>query len=310
MLVDYAFPDFQDSMPEDIRRAIESDFYRDNSLIVIGLPKSGSKSLTQAAAYLILGEARGKLAAPLEAALQGGMVRSLSITLSLLLDTHMRGAWHGHPPYSHTSAELLRTLRIPSILLFRHPLDHLVAMICHWRKPAMLRVLERYRAAGCDFVNTAIAPVPLNPLDKGFAVSDSVERLIRSGYLVDVLTWLFSWARGSDRRTAVLTRLEDLLTDPRSAFERIARGLFGGEDFMGAVRDAVRSFEASYANRHTRATPNQYPGGWTGRRMLWKDYCSDNAVRVYNEVTERFLGLVGVPPTLAKAAPDLLIARQ
>lgn len=296
--IDPVFPDCVLQTREARRIAARSE--ADDFAIVIALPKSGSAALSGVVASLLSQNGVAPFV-PVEASLQGGMNRSLSITSSLLRDERSIGAWQVHPPFSQTSVELLRFYRVPSVFLARHPLDHLVALACHWRKPRFRTVLARYEQAGRRHVHSALGMLSIDALRK--TPRDAVEDMVRGGYLRQVLWWLENWLTELPQLRCVSLRLEQLNAKPQTVVSDIGKMLRADVEKMQTATDLwVQKLEM----RRVAEGNEIYPSGWTGSDRLWRSYCSKREIDLFNQAVQNFISASDRPRVLLDFFPDLV----
>ncbi|NOT54804.1 MAG: hypothetical protein HOP18_09390 [Deltaproteobacteria bacterium] len=232
------------------------------------------------------------------------MTRSIAISFSVLHDEELKGAWQVHAPFSFTSIELMRLFRVPYVVLARHPLDHLIALACHWRKSRMVGVIQRHMSAGRPLVNTALAPVTVDTLCAK-QVADVVKGLISEGYLFHVLSWLANWLGSRDVANSVMIRMECLNENPGFWFDQMANLLKVGENESRAA-SAMYTREFS-ARRSAANDTDEYPHGWTGAGQLWRSYCSEREIDAYNLGVRSFLTATPHRNALFGAFEDLLV---
>lgn len=179
------------------------------------------------------------------------------------------------------------------LVCVRDPRDQIVAAYCDTRR-AQLRAGQSPHGARTEA-----------------DVHEDVLAFLRSGLLLENLTFVGKWlARRHSERSLVVT-YEDLLTDPLPLLRRVA------DHFDLPTTDAqIEQLHARAAGVTSRVgaqdksghDPAIYPLGWTGRLGISRTYLSDEAAEAFEDAFRGFAAASPWGEPIAALYPDLASA--
>lgn len=127
-------------------------------------------------------------------------------------------------------------------------------------------------------------------------VHEDVLRFLRSGLLLENLTFVGKWlARRHAERSLVVT-YERLMAEPREVLRGVADhfGLPVTDEQIGRVYERAAGITDRTGGRDTSGHDTGiYPLGWTGRVGVWRTYFSDECARVFDDA---FAGFAAASP--------------
>jgi Sulfotransferase domain len=215
------------------------------------------------------------------------------------------GVYKNHAPISRETDRFFKVQGGKSIILLRHPADHVAAFYCHQRG-----VVGEIKASDGDVPAArlsawwfAAAPTRISHFRSASSVEKAMDHLIADGYLFKMLEWISEWVLFRNENLSIVVTYEQLMNDYDGTLGRLSQ-LIRGEAPTDDVLTYLRHVKKSVGDEgKEKDRLDKYPFGWTGAIGVWRRYFSPENVRRYNETVEKFLachpyasGLLAVYP--------------
>lgn len=282
---------------------IESGFFRDNLIVVVGIAKAGTKSMVRALRVLQdsfrpLNGAFGPIWRPIMTrgryfAFHG----SADLQLEIAIDVLDGGVVHTHSNPNYRSCYVLERLGCKHIILFRHPLSRLAPIYCACLQGVDDRVDPSLRPR---FFVDSIYPIRSDVFDSNRNIDEVMCYLITGGYLEASLQWMASWLEFRDPHKSIVVKHEDVV----ERFETTLSELSGF--FFGARPDSrlLAACRGTY-DEEIRKPSFTYPRGWPGTSEAAQAYVSLKNLELYRRVVARFVESNPLGARLLDVYPDI-----
>lgn len=148
-------------------------------------------------------------------------------------------------------------------------------------------------------------------------VHDELHAFMRSGALLEKLTYAGKWLKALNRDRSIVVTYEQLMAEP---FETLGRMNTLYE--LGLPSEALEDVHA-YCERVTNRTgtghggadtsahdASIYPLGWTGKTGVWRDYFDERCSALFDRVMEMFRDATPWGDALDEVYPDLEPSQQ
>jgi len=207
--------------------------------------------------------------------------------------------------------KVIDLLGIKYVILLRHPADQLTANYCDLQRSFVMEA-ERFESSskGERVFYDHIYPLDIVALAEALATerpSESIDLLIRDGYLHGAMGWACDWLRFRDPDRSIVLRYEDFIADQEAELTRITHFLTGADPGKAGLARSKRIAEEYAAKRIQQKRDHKiYERGWTGHKGAWKAYFSDANKRHYQTAVKGFLDCWPRGDLLLKVYPDLL----
>ncbi len=259
----------------EVNLKIKSGYFSDKLLLVVGLPKSASSTISSCLADFL------------------GVVRKQTAYMKSNADSDLRpemvkvfmggGILKTHPQPSVKNFRVIKLLDIKYVITLRHPLDQLTSLLAHHRK-----VLSQRKDYDFEFLPDDLCLMDREVFAK-MNIEEQIDFLINDGYLSAMLTWLVNWLVFRDKDRSMVIRYEDFFSNPEAIFTSFS-------DFWGAKVASGNKVSASlgYADYYKNLRKDEseyYPRGWTGKVNAWKDYFTDKNKTNYDRFIEKYLAI-------------------
>lgn len=289
----------------DAAGKIRQEAFRENLVIVVGMPKAASSLIGTSTAKIgqDLGLFRGGRR---YARYMTNRPQTSQLRPELVRDFPYGGVMKYHTNPKSENIETLSILGAKHLLVLRHPLDALVATCCHFRGDEVHDQAYDWDAVGeneAEIVPNMIYPVQAAPFRKERPVDEGLDHLIEEGYLQALLSWTTDWLRFRSRERSLVVRYEDFFTDTANEVERIAR--FLEPQVASTLVKKMQTAIAEDIQPPDRDDDEKYPRGWTGKIGTWRNYLSDDQKAAYDRVVDAFERLHPRADLLRETYPDL-----
>ena len=279
-----------------VNRRIRDGYYR-NRLVILATQEKSSSTLHEVAILEMLHRSAGvKTIVPMPRSLVAGpttMASGTTFHLGMLLYFPNGGVCRGVFVPNRQNRVFRREVGCRAIALTRHPADRIVAQFC-------MRHAELASETGSE--NHEIG---YNAVFRGEHRSVHIDSLWAN------LEWLRGWSDQSKDSDVLVVRYEDMIADLDTHFEGIHRFLFRAAMGVDLSERMTVLFENSGENGDLRSGDVEdrvYPKGYSGKVGIWADYLTEENVRVYTEVVERFLNSAPNSDALLDLYPDLVLS--
>lgn len=286
---------------------INSGFFKDNLVIVIGIPKSSSQNTTRCLRVIqdAYGPKLGNLTyrPPLSQGRYNRGNNTGELQIEAVADCLDGGVLHCHSTPNGRTLLILDALKSKYIVLLRYPLDHLIGIYCQ----ALPSFQGPRDSASPDWIYHPIRPISGGVFDGNRNTDEVIAHLINGGFLYAALMWMSTWLSIRKPDQSIVIRYEDLRDDLRPTLQELTRFLFGSnldDNIWGQA-------EARYGEdeRHPYGiSPFQYPRGWSGAPDCRRRYISSENYQQYSEVVTRFVENNEGGAALLRIYPDLIDA--
>ena len=135
------------------------------------------------------------------------------------------GVYKNHAPISFHTDWFQKETRSKSIILLRHPADHLAGFYCHQR--GIVSVLHQRDEAIPGDRRTpwwlAVGPTRMDQFNQDVPVHQAMEHLISDGYLFKLLEWISEWVCFRNPGLSIIVTYEQLMDDYDGTLGRLSR---------------------------------------------------------------------------------------
>ncbi len=285
---------------------IESGFYKDNLIVVVGIAKAGTKSVVRALrtlqdSFRPAAGAFGPISRPM--LMKGRYFTSGStadLQIEIAVDVLDGGVVHTHSAPNYRSLYVFERLNCKYLVLLRHPLSRLAPIYC-----ACLQGLDTItdRSTLPRYFLDAIHPIRSDVFDGNRNTDEVMRYLITEGYLEASLEWMARWLELRDPEKSIVVRHEDVVDRFETVLQECSRFFFGRlpeSDLAAACRDTY--------DEDIRPASYCYPRGWPGTVAASRTYVNAENRALYRKIVTRFIDtspggarLLGVYPDIAEA---------
>jgi len=282
----------------EVARRICCGYYADKLVVVAAMPKSASSVIGSCVAELM--------------SVQGIVNRSYASYMRANADSDLRpemvkdfangGVIKYHTRASSKNLKVLELLGVKYIILFRHPLDQIVAVYCHSVHYCQTRDLTNEG----NLLKDHIYPLPIELFRGRMDIHDSLRYMLREGYLIASLGWMVDWLRFRDPKKSAIVKYEDFMLKREKMLDELSLFLVGRPVEKRGVSRSIAIADAFASDRARTEDRNVYSRGWTGKIGTWKDYVSDQNRDEYISVVRGFLSYYPDAELLLGIYPDLV----
>ncbi len=281
---------------KEISDKINKGYFKDRIVVVPALPKSASSVMGSCIAQML----------PDSVTKRKNYARYMqpnkdsNLRLEFVKDFLNGGVLKNHTRATGNNLKVLYILGVKYIILFRHPIDQLVALYCHILSNKI--ILE---GESDSWVFDHIQPLLLRMFKDNVNMEDTFQYMIRGGYLCAALSWMVDWLHFRNTEMSIIVRYEDFITNKNEAWNNISLFLTGSnldEDILGRCN----SIANGHAQRSTTSKKKVYPHGWTGHIGAWKNYFSQENKKDYLSQVSGFLKFYPNASKLLDIYPNLV----
>ena len=284
-----------------LNKRLKERYFADKLILVAALPKSASSLIGNCVAE-IMGQGDGikrRRYAKYMVANQTSNLRA-----EMVKDFPNGGVLKYHTKPSGENLIVLELLGIRTIILFRHPADHLTAYCCNTQIELMENAFPAMTETG-NVLPNHIYPVEKTSINLDLDIESQIDYLINSGYLFNVLVFMVDWLRFRRKDKSLVVTYETFMEAPDLLFKQIAEFLIH-EELNRKTMDAIHDMTQRKSKNKEKMYPYAYKNGYTGKIGTWKDYFSKRHVKDYQKVLNSFLASYPGGDKLIDIYPDIL----
>lgn len=285
------------------RSKIETGFFKDNLIVVIGVAKAGTKSMVRALRVLqdtyrplpgIFPVWRPDMTKGRYFDLHG----AADLQLEIAIDVLDGGVLHTHSTPNYRSLYVLERLGCKYIVLLRHPLSRLAPIYC-----SCLQDFEENPNPSSlpKFFLENIYPIRSSVFDGNRNTDEVIRYMIEGGLLEATLFWMTMWLDIRDPKQSIVVKYEDII----SKFDTVLTDL---SVFNFGVAPDPQMLDACRTTYDEDKQPQsyRYPRGWPGSPEAMGAYFSPENRRLYKEIASRFVETNVNGKRLLEVYPDLI----
>jgi len=285
-----------------INENMKAGYFADRLVIVAALPKSASAVIADCIAAIQSESGGVGIRRPTRYMHAN---HDPDLRPELVQDFPQGGVFKHHPRATGKNLRVLDLLGVKYVILLRHPVDQLVAYYCFILDKTNPLLKDAIRKD--TWVYDYMYPLNWRLFQDGVSPNETIQYMIRDGYLNAILSWITDWLRFRDVNRSLVVRYEDFMTKRRETLNNISNFLYGRElDEKTLMK--CNSIAEGHATRKRSDADNtrKYPYGWTGKIGIWKTYFSEENKRDYLSVVKKFLDYYPNASLILEAYPNLL----
>ena len=280
------------SQSKMINEHIKNKFYADKLIFVSGVGNSASTVLGQCVA-----EISGRANINYGKYMRNN--RDFNLRLELLRQFPNGGVYRHHFPALTPNLKVLELLESQYIINFRNPADIIAAKYCTFSTRVFDSVGRK-----AEYLEGGYFNVPKDIFGSGNDIHDSIDFLLKDGYLNATLMWMVDWLVSRDLEKSIIVKYEDIKLKHKNTMNYISNFL-NGNDISDDIYAKCDSLMKINGEMH-KELANKYPRGWTGKVGAWKDYFSDKNYATYHKQIKNFLEYYPQADKLVEIYPNIL----
>ncbi|MFH1593941.1 MAG: sulfotransferase domain-containing protein [Candidatus Omnitrophota bacterium] len=284
---------------KEANKKLKENYFKDRLTIIAAIPKSASSVIGSCVAE-ILSMVSKKSRSYAKYMLAN---RDSDLRPELVKDFPKGGVLKFHTRATGKNLKVLELLGVKYIILLRHPADQIVALYCNICD--YLISAEEHEKNG--WVKTNVYPVPGWVFRNGVDINESLQCLIREGYLNATLSWMVDWLRFRNAERSLILKYEDFVLKTEETLNVMSNFLVGfpvSQDCAKKCNVIVKGAKKHTENNSSNST--KYPRGWTGKIGIWKNYFSDTNKNDYRSTVKDFLDYYPNASLLQEVYTDLM----
>lgn len=261
---------FDAGLAETMNARLKAGWYRDNFMVVFGMPKAGS-SVFHSCIRII----QEDLNWPDNSRPTGPIPNQYG---SIGMD-HLRSFVNGGTSKVHSipdecTLDFLKTIGCRYFVAVRNPMDQMIAMFHHLR-----RMLIIDKTTGGFYLDEPSKIFYLDYLaDDDFLVN----QLLENGYFHSIVGWFALWHHRRDPARSLIYRYEDWVTKGQEVFDPAARLMYG-RNLTDIEREKINLFIATGGRNNVALGTQVYRKGWTGEIGIWEKFKNDDVLKFLRE---------------------------
>ena len=270
---------------------IKDKYYADKLVFISGVGNSASTVLGQCVSEIWKKGERG----------YGSYMRAnqdFNLRLEIVRDFPLGGVYRHHFPADTVNLKVLEHLGSKYLINFRNPADIMAAKYCTF----LTRHFETIK--GNQYLQAGYHNVPKEVFSSEYDLHDSIDYLIKEGYLNATLMWMVDWLNIRDQKKSITIRYEDIKMDLKQTMDCISNFLLGSdvsEEVFQKCKELMKESEKMHLGLATN-----YPKGWTGIVNAWENYFSRRNRDNYVKQTKNFMQYYPKASLLFELYPDIL----